>query len=364
MQQFAQELVDYIIDDVAAAATTNEIATCSSVCPRWLPRSRKHLFHHITVSQTTLLQFLDSSPHLLPFVRSLDIRIKYEPFAEPPVAQLQNFSTLVELCIHAPAMLPAEQLDFECWLQTAIQGFGAACPNLTRFELTFASDITLPIIADIMSGLPRLTHLRLDGGKANGITQSAGVLPAGAFPPQLHSLDLNLRRGTSLLFEWLVAHDAPPIFTSLALKGYACSARTAPIDAYLERFGRKIETLSLAYWVDADCDLSSESFTEQTRLFEAHALEFTPALEHLTLLWQHPATLPATLTLLSSARLFTVTMQLCNTRDGDWPQIDAILASPRFASLQRLVFTETFTETDEESLKELMPLASARRILQ
>ncbi|KAJ7711964.1 hypothetical protein B0H16DRAFT_1261857, partial [Mycena metata] len=60
---FPQELVDVVLDNVAArAADTKDVGTCGSVCRRWLPHSRKHLFSHLTISNfgsPTPQSFLD-----------------------------------------------------------------------------------------------------------------------------------------------------------------------------------------------------------------------------------------------------------------------------------------------------------------
>lgn len=379
MRSFPQELVDQVIDDLAATSHTNlnDIGTCAAVCRRWLPRSRKHLFRHIRLSHAALLEFLDlveaSSAPLLSFVRSLDIRIIYdEPFTEDQVAPLQRFLTLTELCIRAPnsPVIPAEQLRFQSWLQTHVPRFGAACATLTRFELVFNSDIPLSVVTDIISSLPHLTHLRLYGGdyhRGNGgivHMQSMLVPPTAVLPPHLHMLDISLRRGSSLLFAWLLSHHDPPVLTSLTLRGFANGAPTAPIDTYLQHFGPKIESLSLDYWVDIDP--LTESNAEQTRSLEARALACTPGLVNLTLAWQDPESIPGTLMLLSSRPLITISIGVGhNAGRSDWPLIDQIFVAPRFAALHRLVFTGRPSRKSllTAEVRALMPQACARGIL-
>ncbi|KAJ6505434.1 hypothetical protein C8R45DRAFT_787645, partial [Mycena sanguinolenta] len=77
---FAQELVDLIIDDVAATSNARDIGSCGAVCRRWLPRSRMHFFSQITVSNSSpatipkLINLVDASPsNILRFVRTLEI---------------------------------------------------------------------------------------------------------------------------------------------------------------------------------------------------------------------------------------------------------------------------------------------------
>ncbi|KAJ7288700.1 hypothetical protein C8J57DRAFT_1642842 [Mycena rebaudengoi] len=53
MEDLPQELVDHVFDDVATSKNTTDLRTCSSVCRRWLHRSREHLFSHITLSNNS-----------------------------------------------------------------------------------------------------------------------------------------------------------------------------------------------------------------------------------------------------------------------------------------------------------------------
>ncbi|KAJ7141382.1 hypothetical protein C8R44DRAFT_867005 [Mycena epipterygia] len=170
--------------------------------------------------------------------------------------------------------------------------------SLTHFELVFHSDIPLRVVADIVSGLPRLTHLRLNGDEDGGIVQTEPVLP----------MDIDVWQNPSLL-----------------------------------------------------------SYTAHTYAFQTHALAFTPGLMHLTLVWQYPITIPATLMLLSSVGLPTLTIGMRNLVPGpDWLLIDAIVVTPRFASLRRLSFMQTHRKISNTVLtaevKALMPLACARGI--
>ncbi|KAJ7711960.1 hypothetical protein B0H16DRAFT_1343080, partial [Mycena metata] len=83
MRDFPQELVDLILDNVAFSATgadTKDIGTCGSVCKRWLPSSRKHIFSHLAISNSgspTPQSFLDlaegSSEPILSLVRTIHL---------------------------------------------------------------------------------------------------------------------------------------------------------------------------------------------------------------------------------------------------------------------------------------------------
>jgi hypothetical protein len=239
--------------------------------------------------------------------------------------------------------------------------------------------LPLNVLADLMSALPFLTELRLRSspGHYAGIVEEATTpTPDGlvfhktvprkdAFPPHLHKLDVELYRGTSLLFRWLLSHTEPPIFTTLRLGG--CN-RYEPIDidAYLRRFGPRIESLALAYIVEEEIGGWS---LEGTCAFEARVLAFTPRPVHLQLSPQSPETIPATLLSLPSAHLITLKVGVYSDLDTplpDWSAIDAVVATPQFAALQHLLFVHHHFK--EHSLitadaKALMPYASAHNIL-
>ncbi|KAJ7886897.1 hypothetical protein B0H13DRAFT_2342639 [Mycena leptocephala] len=271
MRDFAQELVDQVLDNVAATANTRDIGTCGRVCRRWLPRTRMHLFSSITlrnalsndeeVSLQTywcsnidhntaqpFFHFIESaSMPMLPLVRTLHLRrVLHVPWvSEQHMRPLQNCRYLRELHIDGlDPWEPSHELEFVQWVHTHIPRFGAACPSLTRLDLGLPGHLPLNVLADLMSALPFLTELRLRSSPGH----YAGI---DAFPPHLHKLDVELYRGTSLLFRWLLSHTEPPIFTTLRLGG--CN-RYEPIDidAYLRRFGPRIESLALAYIVEEE----------------------------------------------------------------------------------------------------------------
>ncbi|KAJ7764933.1 hypothetical protein B0H16DRAFT_1310555, partial [Mycena metata] len=82
MRDLPQELVDHVLDNIAFSATgdTKDIGACGSVCKRWLPSSRKHLFSHLAISNSgspTPQSFLDladgSSEPVLSFVRTIHL---------------------------------------------------------------------------------------------------------------------------------------------------------------------------------------------------------------------------------------------------------------------------------------------------
>ncbi|KAJ6550341.1 hypothetical protein B0H19DRAFT_1074197 [Mycena capillaripes] len=290
MREFAQELVDLIIDNVAVTSSTADIGSCGRVCREWLPRSRMHLFSHLTLSNTgpsNIQSFSNladaSSMPISPFVRTLHIRIHlHSPLpSEEHMERLHNFPTLREFRLHGLESSESQELRFLQLVHThvpLVPLVGAACPSLTRFELGIPTNIPLAVLADVLAGLQALTELRLSGeGFYTGIVDSAKVstLKGGwagyqtvprtdAFPPHLHTVDIVLYTGASLFFQWLLSHRETPILTSLSGRACAGDESSAPIETYLSRFGPQIKSLSFTYCI-AD-GLGFWSF-EGTRVF-------------------------------------------------------------------------------------------------
>ncbi|KAJ7018674.1 hypothetical protein C8F04DRAFT_1198631 [Mycena alexandri] len=361
MEEFPQELVDQVIDDVAASKSIADLKTCGSVCRRWLHRSRSHLFCHITLRCTrpiALRRFMNlvdgSSVPILSFVQSLDI---FGILGDQHVTLLLNCAALTKLCIY---MSGSGGSIFWNWLQANIPRFGASCSSLAHLELVgLGGDLPLRAIVTAISGSPSLTHLRISSEDSiHGVLGDDTVLATEAFPRHLHSLDISLSRGTDLFFEWILSHQKPPVFTSLKLGGWANGARTGPIDAYFQLVGPQIESLSLKYWiVDEDLDA-----------FEQRAMAHTTNLVHLAIFRQYSASLPAKFASLSSARLATISIEVRPYQGlvrADWPAMDETLATAQFAALRRISFTNHSTQgaVITARVRALMPRANARAIL-
>ncbi|KAJ7246441.1 hypothetical protein C8J57DRAFT_1476099 [Mycena rebaudengoi] len=369
MKDFPQELLDHVIDDVASSKNTMDLSACGCVCRRWLHRRRVHLFSHITLSDTSsaaverFLTLVDgSSVPLLSFVQSLDMHFARRPFRDGDMARLQNCTALTNLCIYARANL---RYPFDRWLQTHIPRFGAACPYLSHLELMgLGSDVLLCTIVDVILALPALTHLRICGGAYKsepeyGVLGGGAILATDAFPRHLHTLDIALYRGMDFFFQWLLAQEQLPVFTSLKLGGRANGAPIEPLNTYFQLVGSKIESLSLDYWVDG---------VDATDAFEERAMTLTTNLVHLSRARQYPLYLHTTFTSLSSVRLATISIEVWPMPAfgrADWLAIDEVLAAPQFSALRRITFTDQRTKTSMVTalVREWMPQVTARGIL-
>jgi hypothetical protein len=77
------ELCDMIID--FCAADTDQLRTCALVCRQWLPSSRMHLFHGISLNDRTTSRWLEvitSNNRIASFVQSLEIRNEESLYSE------------------------------------------------------------------------------------------------------------------------------------------------------------------------------------------------------------------------------------------------------------------------------------------
>ncbi|KAJ7150044.1 hypothetical protein C8R43DRAFT_1128106 [Mycena crocata] len=396
MKDFPQELVDRIIDDVAASKNTKDLSICGGVCKRWLHRSRGHLFSHITVSNrgyAAIQKFIDlvdgSLVPILALVRSLDMHFSRGCYDDAHEVRLQSCEALVKLCIHVNGRYGYE--GFGLWLERNIPRFGTACSALAHLELVnLGCNLPLHVLATVVSSLPALTHLRIHGGDMNSeaiygvFLAPETVLPTAVFPRHLDSLDVALCRGKDLFFEWLLSYDQPPVFTSIRLGGISNGARIEPLDAYFQRFGSKIESLSLAYWIFSNGLYSNRSsirpfplsqfmhpdfcLVPATYDFEERVISCATNLVHLSRIKQHSVKVPGSLTRISSRCLATMSIEMDSWQGSvraDWPAIDEALAGPQFAALQRVEFTDQITQCScvTPHVKKLMPRASARGIL-
>ncbi|KAJ7123291.1 hypothetical protein C8R43DRAFT_1136001 [Mycena crocata] len=372
MQLFPQELVDLVLDNVAAASGSTNIGRCGLVCWRWLPCSRKHLFSRITLSNADSAAFhafqniVDAScTPVLALVKSLELRLRNGPFSEAHMAQFRDCYALGDLRVHAPrhayrgSLTPVEDPPFQTWLQTHIPRFHL---SLTRFELVLGSDLPLSLIVEIILSLPHLTHLKICGSLFYGFVKSRTVESTHPFPPHLRSVKISISRGSSLFFNWLLSRPQLPVFTTLKLGRLINPDSVAPIEEYTKRVGRKIQSLSFDYSADGT-DICH---------FEDRILALTSQLVHLSLVTSRPKRLASRLACLSSHQLTTMIIEMCPMRPGwecsalDYAAIDAVLGSPNYVLLRQLTFRNRQyfgTPFTTAEVKVLMPHAAARGIL-
>ncbi|KAF7368714.1 hypothetical protein MVEN_00196100 [Mycena venus] len=389
MRDFAQELVDLVIDNVAATTIATDIGNCGRVCRHWFPRSRIHLFSHLTLTNAgsanieSFLNIIDGSfVPILSLVHTLHIRIVvHSPRpSDQHMTRLRNLPNLKELRMHGQTVDSSnflQEVQFFSLVDSYVLSVGTGCTSLTRFDLVLPTTLSIHVLADVLSSLPFLRELRLSPENygagivdpatfptpTEGIVDRKTAPRTDAFPPHLHTLDIELYVGASLLFRWLLSLPEPPILTSLTIKASESLESHGPVETYLRRFGAHTESLTLAYHLE---DRFSGYLIEDTRALEARIFRFTPRLVKLELSMQQSETIPTILLLLPSAHLTTLKVGVCinvGTREPDWSAIDKVVS--RFGTLLRLSVTDqrlghSIITTEAMGL---MPNARARNIL-
>ncbi|KAJ7744208.1 hypothetical protein B0H16DRAFT_1858213 [Mycena metata] len=319
MREFPQELVDQVIDDVAAITDTRYIALCGRVCSRY-----------------TRIRGLGGC---LTRAHSIFRALAKDRFRNWTLADADE----------AYCTSPKSASSYEALSSASIRHLHRAnrfpCGDtVTQFELFLGSDTPLHVVVAYISSLPLLTCLRVWGGCLRGFgDETYGLVESAAYPApalflqNLHTLDISVAKGTDLFFAVLLSPQHPPTLSTLSIGGYS------------------ITSLSLGIWIEGG---------PPTREFEDHALASTPALKTLLLARQFPRVLLTTPTMLSSVNLTSLTMELrpCPIQ---WSSIDRLFASAQFRQLQRVSFVDWVTRENiiTPEAKLLMPQSMARNIL-
>ncbi|KAJ7115321.1 hypothetical protein C8R44DRAFT_223022 [Mycena epipterygia] len=369
MQDFAQEIVDEIIDNIGL----NEagIGTCGLVCKRWLRRSRFHLFSSITLfdqgsgrqNVDSFFHLLDTSSHpLLSFVKVLDLRFDEEPFDDAHMTSLHSCSKLINLRITVDGHAAHEVYRS---LQIHIPLLGINSPSLSSLELQFSTDIPLSALTAIISAAPLLDFLYIWYLFAQ-IVHDGSPLPSCSLP-HLKMLEIDgIHNSANPLFTWILSAPILPIFETLTLQT-VINGVNDPTEVYLQRAGPEIEVLELEVY-------AATSDQDSARAFERRAVQYCCGLRHFTLKSDHRDTsdILTLLRTISSSQLATLRLALVLPQVECWNRIDAALSGPQFRALKSFAAEERGHPTGESEdnlfeiypeLKLHMPLANARGIL-
>jgi hypothetical protein len=161
-----QELVHQIIDDVAQmqqTGVTSTLVSCSLTCRAWLPRSRYHLFHNVSLADQrnseTILKLLKSKSRLgsiAPYVRCLFV-VGYGVWAEPWFNNaLQRLTVLTAL-----ESLHIQSNHFESLGNAAITKIFSSFIQLKTMRLDCCSFSSSDQLSLILSAIAHLQYLEL-----------------------------------------------------------------------------------------------------------------------------------------------------------------------------------------------------------
>ncbi|KAJ6499073.1 hypothetical protein C8R45DRAFT_980983 [Mycena sanguinolenta] len=292
--------------------------------------------------------------------------------------RLFNLPMLTSLRLRTPNDYDTDLDKFYFALTPHTSLLATNSPLLSSIHLDLNTDLPLPFLILLVSDFPALEHLTI--GKARGGEKydivdldSEAALPSASFP-QLHTLDLRLSCGAGLFFAWLLSLPVLPIPRFLALsldlkdRDFPIEVSLRPIEEYLRRAGRKLESFSLSlsrYFLD-ESDYSSVDHLNLERRWLAAA----NALSALTFAPSHGAeSVPEILGFLPSSRLSALTIVLNEEEDLPWEVVDQALSHAKFKTLQRFAVEDACTRLKgevsllNEEARAAMPLARARGIL-
>ncbi|KAJ7115234.1 hypothetical protein C8R44DRAFT_984009 [Mycena epipterygia] len=351
MREFAQELVDHVIDHWYLA-DPDGMKPCGLVCKRWLPRSRYnffsivHLDAGILSNLSKLLDVIDASD--FPILACIQhLRFRFPPFDEAELARLHQCPNLsrIETCV----------LNFDrrnsLLLQTHLRAWSASSISLSHLDLSFPNmELPLRAVLDLTSCVPSLETLVL--GVA-ALLKDTTVQPASG-PTQLVHLDINGRQ-VGLFFSCLLS-PRKPILRTLRISGHLQRADGELIDKYFERAGEGLETLAI----------SSYPWSE---VLQCHIFQHATKLRSLTFTCTTLFDIPDTLALLpeSTLTVIRVTVHYRAHEDENWVALDDLLAAPSFPALEKFsIFLDGGSMTRgliTPAVRDLMPLANTRGIL-
>ncbi|KAJ6527083.1 hypothetical protein B0H19DRAFT_543061 [Mycena capillaripes] len=356
MREFAQELVDQVIDCwLLAENDLKWTRTCGLVCRDWLPRSRYHLFAEVSLSAKSLPTFVDlvdaSSLPLLSFIRQLELRADPQNSGEPldssHLARTHQCPNLTAIKIFFdPGFLPVEDTsaaDIE-FFYAHIRSWAANSVSISRFCLE-ATRAPLHAVIGLISclTLPSLKILELDVWI---LTPSDDTTPL--LNLDLHTLNLKVGRNGYLFLSWLLSLPVIPCPKSLTFYGRMSGDHTLMM-RYFELAGPKFE--SLAWTV----------FGEWREIFAVWRAT-VPYMMRLHTLTVHSPTASIILDILSllpTSHGHTARTFVTDPGRMPWPALDKAVADPRLHTLGRLCSKTIIPPLLESSV----PLASAPILL-
>ncbi|KAJ7932291.1 hypothetical protein B0H13DRAFT_1956393 [Mycena leptocephala] len=388
MRNFAQELIDEIIDHTAnmrmgaaaglceslSAQTLAKVGALGLVCKQWWPRSRFHLFSYLILNPRTIQSFfdlVDNSPcPILTFIETLDLHFDHNP-ALLDEGQLRRFGQscgLKTLWIQVPRLEEPNTIQFLSSLQFHAAVLGSSVPSISAFAMIF-DKISLGITISVVSSFPSLKTLWLSGAEMD----VTGGLPKLQPPPlSIHTLKFHVAgRGADGFFKYLLSLPRPLHLLKLEFDAHHTDPDGA-VASYFRLAGGTIQHMQL----------------EVPRLQQGSVscaqviIQHTPNLQRLYLAGQVVPILDF-MAAISSHKLNVLRIYQLIPEDWDdmvenpWRDIDALLASERFLALRLFHAHAThiklagdldpqqhhFDFTASSEVRDAMPLSTARGIL-
>ncbi|KAJ6459648.1 hypothetical protein C8R45DRAFT_1030620 [Mycena sanguinolenta] len=370
MRDFAQELVDYVIEFWVRADLDDAepMKVCGLVCKRWLPRSRCHLFSRVTLGAPNLRSFVDiidsTSLPILSYIQHLTFRFAGKPLEPALLGRIHDCLNLtgIEIWISEMALNRADNEQFYTVLQAHLPLLASTSPSLSRFDFRLPHKPTsgLPVgsIVDIIGCVPSVEFVTVHGVYSYIIPDSQLARRESSphlRPLQMHTLEIRSYQGVQLLTTSLLSRHVLPNLRSLTLR-----AGLDPIEDFIQRVGGQLESLTLSF-LEAPHSVPTIGrflrYTTKLRELQVFLLEASPILNILSVLpaydWDK------------------ISFVLINKNPRTvihWGGIDRALTDVRFHSLRRFLLHRITNIADPTPVmitetKESMPLANKRGIL-
>ncbi|KAF7340456.1 hypothetical protein MVEN_01965800 [Mycena venus] len=316
MRDFAQELVDKIIDECYTGPRGAVVMkTCGLVCSGWLPRSRLHLFARVTVDPNNLPLFIDviasSSFPILSFIQHLGLHFVRRPLDNVLLSKIHCCPNLarIEVSIWENNTLGIK--TFYRSLQIHLPFWASNSPSLTHFDFR-GIDMHTPgieneMILDIIQCVPTLEFLAISGMSMSMRPDSTPI--DHSLPPLRNTLHLH-GRGVGQFLRSLLLLPTPPTLTSLQLDMVCQSIED--VEHFLKHGGGELVSLSLT-------DLSSINAVPTVEQFIRHTLK----LRNIELFMSNTSVILDILLVLPLYEWETITFVLYNYPTGiAWKDID------------------------------------------
>ncbi|KAJ8481342.1 hypothetical protein ONZ51_g6054 [Trametes cubensis] len=412
MKHLPQEIIDEIIDAVASERDVRTLRACALTCISWVPRTRRHFFSTITLTEPSTVRAFVSRlhsppprirlrPNLLPpvghLVRHLRLGVPIAPNSQQDGGRYAfSFYTIEDI---NPSLMPnlttlsiaeiPEPHFYASAIQWLYQGFKSVK------TLRLSKGILAPeTLTRILGGFPRLSSLQLTYPEAyrdrvgirligegiprvrlrHGVQHLVLGVPdlpivewlvqqGGLARTQLTSLSLLFQPQDDLHAVQAMLHHCSRTLTELSI-GYADPPYVLPIEGSLK--GRK-EFVQSAQDLFKYSSLKTNTSLRTLRIEGCEAIEHTRSTRHELHSW-----IPALLQQIRSGRLETVTLsfrclrQIDSSRLSwiDWAAVDTLLATGPLKFVRRVEVEVEKSEIQRGQLLQqvaaLLPLVTRR----
>ncbi|KAJ7751938.1 hypothetical protein DFH07DRAFT_1061790 [Mycena maculata] len=338
MRDFPQELIDEILDQAAAQKSGfpgfspgwslkgKGVGTRGLVCRQWWPRSRMHLFSHVTLRPTTIQSFFDlvdtSQSPILTFIASLDLRFAPDPrfLDEGQRTRFRECCQLTNLWIYLPNLeLPGtDTTEFYSSVQLHASSLGIV-PSISWFSMNFES-IPLSVAVGVVSAFPALHTLRVSGLELVRV-----VIPQPhPLSVRIHTLEFGVRgEGVDGFFSYLLSLPDPPLLRNVDLDVGRADPDGAVVH-YLRKSGSIIQHLTLEE-IPLETSCARLAIQYAINLQDLYLIgEVVPLLDFVAAVSSHK---------LATFRIYQI-LWAEDVTPNPWSEIEAVLtADSRFRGL-------------------------------